>query len=54
MSIEVGLGFGTALGCVEGTGVKADVRDEVLVIGVGDVTAADPDGVAGVTGDDAV
>ena len=53
MSIEVGLGFGTALGCVEGTGVKADVRDEVLVIGVGDVTA-DPDGVAGVTVDDAV
>ena len=49
----MGLGFGTALGCVEGTGVKADVRDEVLVIGVGDVTA-DPDGVAGVTGDDAV
>ena len=53
MSIEVGLGFGTALGCDEGTAVKVDVRDEVLVIGDGDVTAV-PDGVAGVTGDDAV
>ena len=57
MSIEVGLGFGTALGCDEGTAgdVKVDVRDDVLVIGDGDVTAV-PDGVAvaGVTGDDAV
>ena len=57
ISIEVGLGFGTALGCcVEGTtagDVKVDVKDDVLVIGDGDVT----DGVAaaaGVTGDVAV
>ena len=60
MSIEVGLGFGTALGCgdevTDDGDVRVDVNDDVLVMGDGDVTTADtPDGVtaaAGATDDD--